>query len=100
MAMPNELSFRSGRRAPQKLSPSIATLGLVSMLTAVSSAMIYGLLPLFMVKVLAISVASVGFIEGMAGARKFTGQDRVRCGKRLHAASKTHRPSWGMRYPQ
>ena len=53
---------------PRKLSPSVATLGLVSMLTAISSAMIYGLLPLFMVKVLAISVASVGFIEGMAEA--------------------------------
>jgi MFS family permease len=33
-----------------------------------SSAMIYGLLPVFMVKVLGISIASVGVIEGMAEA--------------------------------
>jgi MFS family permease len=38
------------------------------MLTAMSSAMIYGLLPVFMVKVLGISIASVGAIEGMAEA--------------------------------
>jgi MFS family permease len=68
MVMPSELKFPSARHTPRKLSPSVATLGLVSMLTAISSAMIYGLLPLFMVKVLAISVASVGFIEGMAEA--------------------------------
>ena len=68
MVTPGELSLRSDPRTPRKLSPSVATLGLVSMLTAISSAMIYGLLPLSMVKVLAISVASVGFIEGMAEA--------------------------------
>jgi MFS family permease len=66
--MPSELKLRSARHAPQKLAPSVATLGIVSMLTAISSAMIYGLLPLFMVKVLVISVASVGFIEGLAEA--------------------------------
>ena len=38
------------------------------MLTAMSSAMIYGLLPVFMVRVLGISIASVGIIEGMAEA--------------------------------
>ena len=38
------------------------------MLTAMSSAMIYGLLPVFMVRVLDISIASVGIIEGMAEA--------------------------------
>lgn len=38
------------------------------MLTAMSSAMIYGLLPLFMLKVLGITIASVGVIEGMAEA--------------------------------
>jgi hypothetical protein len=38
------------------------------MLTAVSSAMIYGLLPVFIVQVLGISIASVGLIEGMAEA--------------------------------
>ena len=38
------------------------------MLTAMSSAMIYGLLPVFMVRILGISIASVGVIEGMAEA--------------------------------
>ena len=38
------------------------------MLTAMSSAMIYGLLPVFMVRVLGISIASVGAIEGTAEA--------------------------------
>jgi MFS family permease len=38
------------------------------MLTAMSSAMIYGLLPVFMVRVLGISIASVGAIEGAAEA--------------------------------
>jgi len=55
-------------RAQRRLSPNVATLGYVSMLTAMSSAMIYGLLPVFMVKVLGISIASVGAIEGMAEA--------------------------------
>jgi MFS family permease len=38
------------------------------MLTAMSSAMIYSLLPVYMVTVLGISIASVGVIEGMAEA--------------------------------
>lgn len=67
--------------AQRRLSPNVATLGYVSMLTAMSSAMIYGLLP-FMVRVLGISIASIGFIEGMAVARKLPGQSRVRNGER------------------
>ena len=55
-------------RISQRLSPNVAALGYVSMLTAMSSAMIYGLLPVYMVKVLGISIASVGIIEGMAEA--------------------------------
>ena len=51
-----------------RLSPNVAALGYVSMLTAMSSAMIYGLLPVFMVRVLGISIASIGIIEGMAEA--------------------------------
>jgi len=38
------------------------------MLTAMSSAMIYGLLPVFLVKALGISIASIGLIEGVAEA--------------------------------
>jgi len=53
---------------PLRLSSNVAALGYVSMLTAMSSAMIYSLLPVFMVKVLGISIASVGVIEGTAEA--------------------------------
>jgi hypothetical protein len=49
-----------------RLSPAILTLGCVSLLTAVSSAMIYGLLPLYVVHVLGASVATLGLIEGAA----------------------------------
>jgi len=55
-------------RAPQRLSPNVAALGCVGMLTAMSSAMIYSLLPVFMLRVLGISIASVGVIEGLAEA--------------------------------
>ena len=51
-----------------RLSPNVTVLGFVSMLTAMSSAMIYGLLPVFLVRVLGASMASVGLIEGMAEA--------------------------------
>jgi hypothetical protein len=48
---------------PRPLSPNVVVLGYVSMLTAMSSAMIYGLLPVFLVRVLGVRMASVGFIE-------------------------------------
>jgi MFS family permease len=51
-----------------RLPPNVALLGLVSLLTAMSSAMVYGLLPLFLVKVLGASAAVVGIIEGAAEA--------------------------------
>jgi len=51
-----------------RLSPNIAALGYVSLLTAISSAMIYSILPVFLVRVMHVSVASVGLMEGMAEA--------------------------------
>jgi MFS family permease len=71
--------FRTGRfiatrdralstRAQDRLPANVALLGLVSLLTAMSSAMVYGLLPLFLVKVLGASAAVVGIIEGAAEA--------------------------------
>ena len=51
-----------------RLSPNIAALGYVSLLTAISSAMIYSLLPIFLVRALSVSVASVGLMEGLAEA--------------------------------
>src|ERR1035437_10313211 len=50
------------------LPRQIAVLSLISLLTAMSSAMVYGLLPVFLVKSLGATTASVGFIEGIAEA--------------------------------
>ena len=62
----------SVRIAPEKevacLSPNVAVLGVVSLLMAMSSAMIYGLLPVFLVTVLGASTTTVGLIEGIAEA--------------------------------
>ncbi len=63
----------SGRKSSETgdarvFSPNVAALGYVSMLTAMSSAMIYSLLPVFLVRVLGVSIASVGLIEGSAEA--------------------------------
>lgn len=52
----------------RRLPRHVAVLGVISLLTAMSSAMVYGLLPVFLVKVLGASMASVGFIEGIAEA--------------------------------
>lgn len=51
-----------------RLPSSVTVLGLVSFLTAVSSAMTLGLLPVFLVAVLGAQMTSVGIIEGIAGA--------------------------------
>lgn len=56
------------RPAPTPLSRNVVALGLVSLLMGMSSAMIYGILPVFLVTVLGASVASVGAIEGIAEA--------------------------------
>jgi MFS family permease len=50
------------------LSPNVAVLGIVSLLMGMSSAMIYGLLPVFLVKALGASATIVGLIEGLAEA--------------------------------
>jgi MFS family permease len=51
-----------------RLSPNVAVLGIVSLLMGMSSAMIYGLLPVFLVTVLGASTTTVGLIEGIAEA--------------------------------
>jgi hypothetical protein len=62
-------SIRSdGVAEPAGLSPNVVVLGLVSLLMGMSSAMIYGLLPVFLVTVVGTSTASVGLIEGIAEA--------------------------------
>jgi MFS family permease len=68
MIVPDLTTAPSEPRAPRRLSRNVAALGFVSMLTAMSSAMIFSLLPVFMVTVLGMSIASVGLVEGMAEA--------------------------------
>jgi 1-acyl-sn-glycerol-3-phosphate acyltransferase len=51
-----------------RLSPNVAVLGIVSLLMGMSSAMIYGLLPVFLVTVLGATATTVGLIEGIAEA--------------------------------
>lgn len=53
---------------PQRLPRAIWVLGLVSMLTDVSSEMVGGLLPVYLMTVLGASASLVGLIEGLAGA--------------------------------
>ncbi len=53
-------------RIVSRHSSLMNVLGLVSFLTAMSTAMIYGLLPIFLVRILGATVASVGLIEGIA----------------------------------
>src|ERR1035437_1272641 len=62
-----EGSDRDG--SPSRPLPrQILVLGVISLLTAMSSAMVYGLLPVFLVRVLGVTMASVGLIEGIAEA--------------------------------
>jgi MFS family permease len=72
---------------PRRLSPNIALLGFVSLFTAMSSAMVYSLLPIFLVKVLGASVAVLGIMEGTAEAtnsamRLISGAASDRIGRR------------------
>jgi MFS family permease len=50
------------------LSPQVAMLGLVSLLTDISSEMLYPLVPVFLTAVLGAPVAALGLIEGLAEA--------------------------------
>ena len=61
-------SRAGGPDIPPTLSRNVIALGLVSLCMAMSSAMIHGLLPAFLVTVLGVSVLSVGAIEGIAEA--------------------------------
>lgn len=66
---PDSVTSRAGGPdGPPTLSRNVAALGLVSLCMAMSSAMIHGLLPAFLVTVLGVSVLSVGAIEGIAEA--------------------------------
>lgn len=73
-----------------ELTGNVVTLGIVSMLTDVSSEMIYPLLPIFLTSVLGLGMAFVGVIEGVAEStasilKLFSGwfSDRLRRRKSL-----------------
>ncbi len=75
------------RRAAGKLSPVVVALGLVSLLMGMSSAMVYGLLPVFLVTALGATTMTVGLIEGIAEAttsfaKIFSGAASDRIGRR------------------
>jgi MFS family permease len=77
----------SGQRSLLQLPGSIWALGVVSLLMDVSSEMIHGLLPVFLVTVLGASVTTVGLIEGIGEAtasisKLFSGWVSDRLGKR------------------
>ena len=59
-----------------RLSPNVARLGVVSLLMGMSSAMIYRLLPLFLVTIVGAGVASVGVIEACLRRRSPTPRPR------------------------
>ncbi|MCC6474751.1 MAG: MFS transporter [Burkholderiales bacterium] len=59
---------RAASTRRRRLPRSVVVLGVVSLLMAVSSFMILGLLPLYLVAVLGASALSVGVIEGVAEA--------------------------------
>jgi hypothetical protein len=50
-----------------RLSPNVAVLGAVSLLMGMSSAMMYGLLPVFLVAVLGANTTTVGLIDKRFG---------------------------------
>ena len=62
LTMPNNPPLTPAERIPR----TVWLLGFVSLLMDVSSEMIHGLLPLFMVTTLALSATTVGLIEGIA----------------------------------
>jgi MFS family permease len=68
MIIPEPAPHVANLHAEARLSPNVAALGVVSLLTAVSSAMIYGLLPVFLIRVFGVSMACMGLIEGTAEA--------------------------------
>jgi MFS family permease len=61
-------SLSSTSQSSQQIPRNVCIFGLVSLLTDISSEMIYSLLPLFLVSVLNASVLTVGVIEGIAEA--------------------------------
>ena len=59
-------SRRSGRRKVLGLNPNVFFLGLVSLLTDISSEMIFTLVPLFLANVLGAATTVIGFVGGLS----------------------------------
>ncbi len=75
------------RSLPPRISRNVVALGLVSLLMGASSAMIYGLLPVFLVTVMGAGMTAVGALEGLAEAttsfmKIFSGYASDRLGRR------------------
>ena len=59
-------SRRSGRRKVFGLNPNVFFLGLVSLLTDISSEMVFTLVPLFLANVLGAATTVIGFVGGLS----------------------------------
>lgn len=89
MSLPDKSSPLVMASAPRsaRLTANVVALGLVSLFMGMSSAMIYGLLPVFLVSVMGASMAVVGSLEGVAEAttsfvKVFSGYLSDRLGRR------------------
>ena len=56
----------NGQNKPAQLSPNVVKLGWVSLLTDISSEMLYPVVPIFLTTVLGAPMAALGLIEGLA----------------------------------
>src|SRR4030042_1458655 len=87
--------------ATRKLHRNVVALGLVSLLTDLSSEMIYPLLPVFLTVTLAAGPAALGLIEGVAettaGLLKLFSGPRRAGGKGVRAATGDGPPRGGAR---
>ncbi len=88
--MPESVDTGAGRKKIWGLNPNVFFLGMVSLLTDVSSEMIFTLLPLFLANVLGAATTVIGFIGGLSESidaifRIFSGRlsDRVQKRKSL-----------------
>jgi MFS family permease len=85
--MEREKEDRSGTSGLRGLPRNVVLLGLVSLMTDISSEMLYPLVPVFLTAVLGAPMAALGFIEGLAESaanllKVFSGWWSDRLGKR------------------
>jgi MFS family permease len=83
-----ERASMSLKETKEVLTPTVVTLGLVSLFADISSEMLYPITPIFLTSVLGASMSSVGLIEGAAEAtasllKTYSGAWSDRIGRRM-----------------